>query len=306
MSSSIVLRFARPPSVLVYMARALYPSPGLVAERGFPAIDARWPRHRLDQGHLDHFLRSTGLDAQHGIPIIYPQVFTFRLQMAVVTHPAFSLPIWRALQIRNHLVEHRPVPRDAVLDVRTRVVGQRILEKGAEADLHTTLRSGDELVWEGITTFYYRGRHGGADPPSPLAQAPAPAGDVAARWTAPIGGGLRAARLTGDFNPIHWSNAYARRLGFRRASHHPQMVVGKALAELRLPPAAEPHRLDVWLKGPVYYGSEVTLRATTDPSGTSFFVFVDGDERPAIVGHSSAASGAGLGVGAGGLGGGRE
>lgn len=302
MESSIVLRFARAPSAVAYMVRALYPSPGLGPGRGFPPIDARWPGHRLDQGHLDRFLRSTGLDAQHGLPIIYPQVFTFRLQMAVVTHPAFSLPIWRALQIRNHLVEHRPVPRDAVLDVRTRVVGQRILEKGAEADLHTTLCSGAELVWEGLTTFYYRGLHGGADPPSPLAPPPAPTGDVTARWTTRAGAGLRAARLTGDFNPIHWSAAYARRLGFSRAFHHPQMVVGRALAELPRPTAPEPHRLDVWLKGPVYYGSDVTLRATTDPSGTSFFLFVDGDDRPAIVGRSSASSGAGLGVGAGDLG----
>jgi hypothetical protein len=47
-----------------------------------------------------------------------------------------------------------------------------------------------------------------------------------------------------------------------------------------------PIRLDAWLKGPVYYGAKVALRARGDRS--EFALFAEGDERPAILGRLSA------------------
>jgi hypothetical protein len=49
-----------------------------------------------------------------------------------------------------------------------------------------------------------------------------------------------------------------------------------------------PLRLDTWLKGPVYYGAKVALRASADRS--EFALFVEGDERPAILGRLGAAA----------------
>ncbi len=34
------------------------------------------------------------------------------------------------------------------MDLETRVAGHRILEKGAEVDLHTIVRVGADLMWE--------------------------------------------------------------------------------------------------------------------------------------------------------------
>ena len=111
------------------------------------------------------------------------------------------------------------------------------------------------------------------------------AGVQIARWSAPPHGRLRFARLTGDYNGIHLSDWYARRSGFRGAFLHPQRVLGECLA--RLPPrsSAMPLWLDTWLKGPVYYGADVTLRAEESPDAVTFALHVDGDERPAIVGR---------------------
>jgi hypothetical protein len=52
---------------------------------------------------------------------------------------------------------------------------------------------------------------------------------------------------------------------------------------------SEGQRLDAWLKGPVYYGSGVTLRAAVSESDSVFALLADEDERPRIVGRWSPA-----------------
>jgi hypothetical protein len=43
----------------------------------------------------------TGLPPDGYLPTIYPHAFGFRLQMVILIHPAFPIPIWSALQIRT-------------------------------------------------------------------------------------------------------------------------------------------------------------------------------------------------------------
>ena len=281
------LDFRRAPSALAFMARAILTPrrPGLQAEP--PALAATWRGHRVGGAQLDDFLSLTGLAGHPAWPLLYAHAVGFRLQMVVLTDRSFPLPIWNSLQIRNHLVLHRPFDRGAALDFETRVAARRVVEKGTEIDLHTTVHTAGDLVWEGTNTFYYRGRHGAAGEASPLAAAPRGDGAQIARWSAPTHGRLRFGRLTGDYNGIHLSDWYARRFGFRGAFQHPQRVIGECLARLPCRSVALPLRLDAWLKGPVYYGAEVSLRAEESPDITTFALHVNGDERPAIIGRYS-------------------
>jgi acyl dehydratase len=284
MTADVIIEFRRRPSVLAYMLRGLYPSPGVHGTGGGPAISARWRSHRVDRRHLAEFLQLSGLRADPGMPILFPHVFSFPLQMAVLTHPRFPMPFWKVLQIRNHLLQHRSIFADTVLDLETRVVGRRILEKGVEFDLHTSISARQELVWESLNTFYYRGRYGQAGAASPLARAPRHGDTQVARWrTAAAASGWGFAALTGDYNGIHYWHWYARRLGFRRAFLPPQLVLGQCMARLSAPQATERQRLDVWLKGPVYTDAGVRLNATTESDRTVFGLSLDGEERPAIL-----------------------
>jgi hypothetical protein len=265
------------------MVRAFYPA--VLRRKGpFPPLRAVWTGHEAGRDGLDELRRLTALPDAASLPILYPQVAGFPLQMAVLTDVAFPLPIWGALQIRNRMLQRRAIPVGASLHFETRVAGQRTLEKGVELDLATTVHEGRDLVWESVNTFLYRGRRfGPAGPPSPGAAAPEVEGGEVARWRTPTGTGWRFGRLTGDFNGVHWSDAYARFRGFRRAFHQPYAVVGHCLA--RLPAVADGAQgLDVWLKGPVYEGADVSLTAREAPGETAFFLFA-GERRPAIVGR---------------------
>jgi acyl dehydratase len=110
------------------------------------------------------------------------------------------------------------------------------------------------------------------------------AGIQATAWQMPAHGRWRYGRLSGDFNPLHLHDGYARRQGFARAFAHPQRAIGQCLAHL----GAAQHgamTLETWIKGPVYYGADVSLRAETQSDRGCFELHVAGDERPAIVGR---------------------
>ncbi len=268
------------------MAGAFLPSPEFERAHGLPDLVAHWSGCRADPVDLAHFQRATGAGpapARHW-PLLLPHTIGFRLQMAILTHPIFPVPIWRVLQVRNQLLQHRPIAVGEVLDLETRIATHRVLEKGLEIDLRTKAASGGLPVWESVNTFYVRGRFGPPDAGSPRATAPAVPPDVFRRWHMPSHGRLRFGVLTGDYNGVHLWGAYARRFGFRGAFFHTQRVLGHCLAWL--PPLCEdrPKRLDAWLKGPVYYDSDVRLCASAEAGDCTFALFSGAEDRPAVVG----------------------
>ncbi len=281
MRAPITLTFERRPSALAYMLRGAWPrARGSDLE---PAITARWEGHRVDPRELAAFRQTTGLREEPTLPLLYPHVFGFRLAMAVLTHPAFPVPIWGVLQTRNHLLQHRAIPDTARLGFETSVGAARVLEKGLEIDLHTTVRHDEELAFESVVTFYARGRFGAPGRLSALARGPSEVGPVVAEWTMPDAGHLRFGGFTGDYNGIHLWNWYARRFGFSSALYHPPRVLGQCLARLPAIDAERPQRLDAWLKGPVPHGAAVRLHAAPSAEATRFALYAAGD-RPSIVG----------------------
>lgn len=279
---AVHLDFRRPPSAFLIMLRALAPSPGL--RRGMPDLSARWRNCQVDPAQLAAFHELTSLGGGEHLSILYPHVIGFRLIMAVLTHPAYPLPIWNALQIRNRLVQHEAIPAGATMTYETSIGERRFLETGVEIDLRTQVHLGTALAWESINTFYYRGRFGAPRTGSPRPGSPNAGETQVAAWPTLTGVGWRFGGLTGDFNGVHMSDGYARRFGFKRAFHHPQLIIGQCLARLPAPASAR-QELETWVKGPVPYGVDVRLHATTEATRTTFAVFADEETRPAIVGR---------------------
>lgn len=280
----------RAPSAAWFMLRALLPK----TRGGGPQSPAlRLAPMRPDSRDLDNYHRLTGQRASAALSIVWPQVWGFRLQMALLTDRAFPLPIWSALQVRNRLLQHAPVAADARYARAVRARPARRVDKGVEVDLHSTLH--DEqgaLAWESLTTFYWRGGAGAApaDAPSPRAESPQIDADILARWPSGVGSGWRFGALTGDYNGLHSSDAYARALGFARAFHHPPRVAAQCLEHLGVDTAAPCQRLDLWIKGPVFYGAELALRVQRGAQACTFALQVDADPRPALVGQWSIAA----------------
>jgi len=288
---AVSLEYRRRPSALGYMALALWPKRGLLQDAALPRLEARWHGLRASPRERRDFAASCGLPPGEGLPLLLLHTLALRLQMALLTQPAFPLAIWRVLQIRNRLARHREFSPDAMLDLKAEVAASRVLEKGLEVDLRCGATERGDLVWEATNTFYVRGSFGAPVAPALFAAAPAVDGDEVSRWRVARGGGLRFAALSGDYNGIHLSDRYARLLGFPCAFAHPQRVIGQCLAHLGGTMPRGALRLDAWLKGPVPYGAEARLRAVRRAHETVFALTAPPEERPAVVArlHSGAA-----------------
>ncbi len=283
-TDTVSLHYRRRPSVLAYMLRAMSP---LAHRQGLDLpIAARWPGHVVDRRHHSDFLRITGLPAADTLSILEPHVFGFPLTMALLTHPSFPVPIWGVLQTRNHLVQHRPLARDAPMDLEAHLVDARTLEKGAELDVRTTVTVDGRCAWESLVTFFTRARFAPHGEPSTQARAPDVRAPEVERFTMSDDDHWRFCALTGDYNGVHTFDAWARRFGFARALYHPARVLGCFLARRRAPLALR--RLDVWLKGPISHGAEVRVHLDEADDRAEFALYVD-DERPAIVGRMESA-----------------
>lgn len=313
MAENIIEVYEHSPSALNFMPRAIRPSHGLPKDGNFPRITVRWTGLRIQPAELQVFRHAAGLLEKDEVPVIYPHVCGFRLQMALLTHPAYPLPIWTALQIRNRLVRHKLFDSREAFDMETQVGGHRLVEKGVEVDLLTRLTRGSDCYWESRITYFHRGRFCAPSPVASGARSPALSdsaivdccrtpksggwsfgkltGDhndihysVVDRFPMPKSGGWGFGKLTGDYNGIHYWPWYARRLGFSTAFLHPQRVAGMCMARLR-EPDAEAQTLALWIKGPVFYGVDVVLNATKSDDGLCFGLSLEGDQRAALIGH---------------------
>jgi acyl dehydratase len=282
MHTPIRLDFSTKPSFLAFMSNAFRPSRRPPRGGLLPDIQARWFVQRSSPQELDDFFSLSGLPGGEHLSILYPHTVSFPMLMAVLSHPTFPFPIWNVLQVRNRLIQHESIEPDAVLDFTVRTGERRLLDKGVEMDLLVKAENRGRTVWEAVNTFYARGRFGKAEAEPCIS--PNVAGATVAEWRMPEHGRWRYGRLSGDFNPLHTSNWYARRFGFARAFAHPQRAIGQCLGHLGAARHA-PMELDTWIKGPVFYGARVTLRTESRQAEQLFALHVDDDSRPAIVGR---------------------
>jgi acyl dehydratase len=211
--------------------------------------------------------------------------------MAMLTHPLWPLPIWNALQVRNRMTLYRPLNGEPA-NLIARPAGWRVLDKGIEVDLYTRLQQGNDCLWDSVATFYYRGRPGapaertdrsGADAVTPAID---PFTERPHHWQIGDGGRWQFCGLTGDYNGLHLWDRYARRFGFKAAFPHPQRVLAQCLGHL-VPSEQLPRRLDLWIKGPAYFGSHVVQREPLRDNGDQdFALWIEGEARPALVGRA--------------------
>lgn len=280
MPGAVALQYHRRPSVAAYMLRAMSP---MARRRGLELqITARWQGHVVDEREHADFVRITGLPDGDHLSILEPHTFGFPLTMALLTHPAFPVPIWGVLQIRNHLVLHRPLPRRAPMDLEARLIAARTFEKGAELDVRTEVTIDGQCAWESVVTFFTRARFAPHGTPAEQVSAPAEVGPLVEQWTMADADHWRFCALTGDYNGVHTFDAWARRFGFARALYHPARVLGQLVARRRAP--LEVRRLDAWLKGPVPHGAEVRLHFLERDQAADFALFVE-RQRPAMLGR---------------------
>ena len=124
------LAFTARPNILRCLIHASWPKRTWEPALGFPQFQATWEGHRAGTFGLRAFGDLTGLHPRDEfLPSLYWHVLGFPLQFAILTHPAYPIPIWRVKQVRNHLLLHRPLRVGTPVQITARVVGWRAMDR---------------------------------------------------------------------------------------------------------------------------------------------------------------------------------
>jgi len=186
---------------------------------------------------------------------------------------SFPLGLAGLVHIRNRIVVHRPVDAGEVLSLRSSARALRPHPKGAQVDLLGEVRVGEELVWEGISTYLARGASAAGEvaPETPVTVGLGPDARVNAVWHVPAGMGRRYASVSGDVNPMHLSSLAAKAFGFPRTLVHGMWTKAHALAALepRLPAS---YVVDVAFSQPLLLPSDANFVAVQRDQGWDFAV----------------------------------
>ena len=195
---------------------------------------------RIDADHVSRYAALVGEPQSAQLPLLYPSLLGFGLQLRLLSDRRFPVPALGLLHLSNQVRTTRAIQRDAVLDVEVRATALRPHHRGRTVDLLTQVSQDGEPVWFQTSTYLHREHR----EPVPSGSAPlradldqsdrdrtgprgadlgrGPAGELSpsACWHLPADLGRRYAALSGDVNPIHLYPLGAKALGLRRQIVH--------------------------------------------------------------------------------------
>ena len=280
------IEVARPLSALGVALGALRSSakrPGPV--RALPKVTYVRPEVVLDAEHIAAYPRVCGRNPAQGVPVIYPQLLTFPLAMAFFGSEHCPWPALGTVHLANRIYQHQALHVGDALRVEMRTGELQAHEKGQVFHLEMAILRNHVLVWEATQTLLRIGVHqptGKAyesriDSDAPLSRQ--------ADFAAPADTGRRYAKVSGDFNPIHLTQASARLFGFRQAIAHGLWTTARALAPLVPDAPMAQAELEVEFKTPLFLPSTASLWSTRKTLGTLFEVRNAQGDKPHVRGR---------------------
>lgn len=258
-------------------ARGLVGTARAAATRRSSVRESDLPRTRLvvrgitpDPVHLadyQHLLREGGSDL---LPAGFVHVLAFPVALALMVRSEFPLPLLGMVHVANRVEQRAPVHVGDDVDVAVHARDLRAHRAGVTVDLVAQVSRGDDVVWEGVSTYLAKGiRLAGAERPDggprPEFEAPVPTG----QWRLGADVGRRYAAVSGDQNPIHTNALAAKAFGFPRAIAHGMYTAARALAAVG-PARGDAYRWDVEFAKPVVLPSTVAVRVAPEGEGFAY------------------------------------
>jgi acyl dehydratase len=263
---------------------ALLPGGGK-GEPVLPATELVRDGVSVDPAHLASYDRVCGFRLGDTLPVTYPHVLAFPLQVALMTEKDFPFPLLGMVHVANRITQHRPIGLDERFTLRVRAQNLRPHEKGRQFDVVSELvpEGGESPAWTDVSTYLRRGGSagegsGGKERRQQLAQ-PSPK----AVWRVPDDIGRRYAEVSGDRNPIHLHSLTARMFGFPAAIAHGMWTKARCVAafEGRLPAA---YTVDVRFKLPVLLPAKVAFTPWRTGDGWAFELWHARKPKPHLEG----------------------
>ena len=262
--------------------------PGIrkTSPRDFTGLSYQRTRVQAARGDVEAYAAVCGFPRKDTLPLPYPHLLSFPLQMAIMSDPAFPHLAIGLVHLENTITAHRAIEVGEWLDLTTTATTPRAHARGSLLDFATTVTSGDEVLWDSTSTYLRRGANTEGEPAVGLVIDNPPRGGV--EWRLPADLGRTYAGVSGDHNPIHLYPLTAKALGFPRQIAHGMWTAARSIAaiENRLPDAV---CVEVAFKKPVFLPGTVTFADRVDDGVHTFSLTNPRDGSPHLLGRATPA-----------------
>lgn len=298
MESLEIRQIERLPAPLGLYAAALFSARKRNCQpRPIPAISLVRPTLTLDAEHIARYAALCGFQAAHGVPLTYPHMLAFPLNMMLMADSRFPYSMLGMVHLANSIEQHAPLSAGQQIRMEVRYGVLLTHEKGQVFTLTTQVHDLAEgaLLWESCSTYLRTGIRApfGIPYQSRIAEVCSP--QAQEEWVIDANIGRRYAAVSGDLNPIHLYTFAARLFGFRRAIAHGMWTKARALASVMPARPINGAAVQVEFKTPLYLPGKATL--WVDPyqqageiaadqwPGQAFEVKDERGEKPYLRGH---------------------
>ncbi len=284
MSQVINHDLSKQPSLASLFSRAVKPKQKAKGE--LPIINARLKSQKADPKKVESYSKVCGFKGPKDIlPASYPHILAFPLQLKILTSDEFPYPLLGLVHVSNEITQYRSIKASESLDYVCSLTGKRDVDKGEEFDIHTEVKSGDEVVWESVSTMLNRSKSGDSGKKTPVEPIDFGAQDTQ-QWKVPANIGRSYAKVSGDFNFIHLHKITAVLFGFKTAIAHGMWSKAHTLAclEKQLPENGA-FKIQVKFKLPMFLPASAQLQSKSVESGNIEFQLMDKTgEKPHLAG----------------------
>lgn len=233
-----VIELKNAPSLPKTFARAVATSKAHNGKGGLPDRQVVRRGVQVDPNALADYDHVCGFTLREQLPATYLHNLVFPLQVTLFADKSYPYPLMGSVHLDNTLTVHRPILLGEPLDLSTWATNARPHKSGVQVDVVSQAHVGDELVWEGLATYLYRGQKIAGEVPARPKEAEAPDGSGMI-WRLSGDLGRRFSAVSGDVNPIHLNSVTAKAMGFPTTIVHGMWSQAAMLAavENRLPDA---------------------------------------------------------------------
>lgn len=247
----------------------------------------------IDEANLKEYRKICKFVDDGRVPPTYFAVLSQTLQMNMMAKEDFPFVMLGLVHIENSVTQYQPIFDTQTVCMRVHLDNLKAHDKGQQFDFITKVTIGDELVWEGVSTYLSRQKK---QPPKKESQTPDMPTSVQTQMllteneakTAELFEvsediGRRYAFVSGDFNLIHLHPLSARAFGFPKAIAHGMWSKAYCLAQFHDLPHA--YRVDVSFKTPIFLPSKVKFLAKKVQTGRQFALTTEKGDKPHLMGE---------------------
>ncbi|MGB6926944.1 MaoC family dehydratase [Psychrobacter sp.] len=218
----------------------------------------------IDQENLDDYRKICGFADDGKVPATYFSVLSQTLQMNMMVKEPFPFAMLGLVHVDNSVTQYRPIGERETVAMSVTFDNLRDHAQGQHFDFVTIVKSEEEVIWEGTSTYLSRSKKPSSkdkkSAPRPVMVKPeVNEAGVHSIFEVPEDIGRRYAFVSGDFNLIHLHPLSARAFGFPKAIAHGMWSKAKCLALMGDLPDA--YTIDVAFKLPIFLPAEVELIA---------------------------------------------